>query len=194
MWLKFFALDDQYWRNSKTPATTQVHPNIHAMSAIMGGSSDQVIEVNSFIKKDSFKKKIKAWKTGNSEAQSGETRCYRCNEPDHYISNCFKSDAEIQILVDEGEVEALIPLKEVIKRKVKYMMSKANGDDGQGNRGGRGGRGGRGDQSSTSETADVAATPVVPATVLAAKEPPFKKVKKGGAGKVMIHPNSDQDD
>jgi hypothetical protein len=90
-----------------------------------------------------------------------------------------KSDTEIQILVDEGEVEALIPLKEVIKHKVKYLMSKANGDDGQGGRGGRGGRGcgnGRGDQSSTAETTSIAVTPVIPDTVLAAKEPPFKKV------------------
>ena len=58
-------------------------------------------------------------------------------------------------------------------------MSKANGDDGQGNRGGRGrgnGRGGRGDQSSTTETTSIAVTPVIPDTVLAAKEPPFKKV------------------
>ena len=132
------------------------------------------------LKENSGKKKIKAWTTGNSEAKSGETRCYRCNE--HYISDCIKSDAEIQVLVDEGEVEALIPLKEVIKHKVKYLMSKANGDDGQGNRGGRGGRGcgngrgGHGDQSSTTETTSIAVTPVIPDTVLAAKEPPFKKV------------------
>ena len=207
--LQLTQIDDLYWTvdAGTLKITEHIHPDIYAMSAVMGGCAEpEDIQANAFTtRKDNLSKKSRAWTPGNNF-------CRRCHAPDHFFSDCPALDEAVQKLVKSGEVEEFIPFTSVIKSRIRRLQKQldSHSTDGKAERHGqnnrdRGNKGGSGGQtranqvaieasSSDSTAVVVAPVTVAPAQVLITNEPASKKTKIRGTGRVIVQPNADQDD